>query len=217
MLGVEHAVIESIELLGQSAAEVLVVSVRPTRLRRSRCSRCDHRCWGLRPGARPAALTDAGPRDGLGLSGGQRASIVLPGARVVVAVVPWPRAGARHTAAFEDTGAWLAAHTAGARLAGCDLPCRLHGRAVQAWRRGHTDGAQRGELETQIVRPKPADEYAGTGAYGAVRGACRFGAKVAVVGCARNPSAGPPAPRAARPSARQRGSSNLRGNDTILQ
>jgi aminoglycoside/choline kinase family phosphotransferase len=31
---------------------------------------------------------------------------------VVVAHVPWARPGAKHTWAFEDTCAWLAAHTA---------------------------------------------------------------------------------------------------------
>lgn len=36
---------------------------------------------------------------------------------VVVAAVPWARAGGRHTFAFEDTCAWLAAHTAASVVA----------------------------------------------------------------------------------------------------
>ena len=46
LLGVEHTVVEDVDLEGDGAEEVLVARVRPTRSRRGRCSRCERRCRG---------------------------------------------------------------------------------------------------------------------------------------------------------------------------
>lgn len=117
LLGVEHAVIEGVELEGEGTAEVLVASVRPTRSRRSRCSRCDRRCRGYDQGdgRRRWRTLDLGAVQAYLEADAPRVS--CPEHGVVVAAVPWARAGARHTAAFEDTCAWLAAHTAGSVVA----------------------------------------------------------------------------------------------------
>lgn len=92
--------------------EVLVFRVRPKAAQAGRCSRCR----AVRPGY------DAG--DGLRRwrtldVGTMKAYLEAPVPRVrcsehgvVVAHVPWARPGAKHTWAFEDTCAWLAAHTA---------------------------------------------------------------------------------------------------------
>ena len=117
LLGVEHAVIEGVELEGEGTAEVLVASVRPTRSRRWRCSRCDRRCRGYDQGdgRRRWRTLDLGAVQAYLEADAPRVS--CPEHGVVVAAVPWARAGARHTAAFEDTCAWLAAHTAGSVVA----------------------------------------------------------------------------------------------------
>ena len=117
LLGVEHTVIEDVELEGDGAGEVLVARVRPTRSRRGRCSRCGRRCRGydrgdgrrrwrtLDVGTVPAYLESDAPR------------VACPAHGVVVAAVPWARPGARCTTGFEDTCAWLAAHTAASTVA----------------------------------------------------------------------------------------------------
>ena len=93
-------------------SEVLVLSVRPIASQASRCSRCRKRCPGyddgdgvrrwrtLDVGTTKAYLQAAAPR------------VECPEHGVVVAHVPWARPGAKHTWLFEDTCAWLAAHTA---------------------------------------------------------------------------------------------------------
>ena len=92
--------------------EVLVFSVRCKAREASRCSRCRKRCPGydggdgtrrwrtLDVGTTKAYLQAAAPR------------VECPEDGVVVAHVPWARPGAKHTWAFEDTCAWLAAHAA---------------------------------------------------------------------------------------------------------
>ncbi|EUA42123.1 hypothetical protein AWC32_12685 [Mycobacterium xenopi] len=94
------------------SSEVLVFAVRPKANQASRCSRCRKRCPGydggdgirrwrtLDLGTTKAYLQAAAPR------------VTCPQHGVVVAHVPWARPGARHTWAFEDTCAWLAAHAA---------------------------------------------------------------------------------------------------------
>jgi hypothetical protein len=113
VLGVEHTVIESVELeLDRWGGEVLVALVRPKAGAARRCSRCQRRCPGYDP-ARPRAAGGA-----LGVGSTQvflqattrRAS--CPGHGVVVAAVPWARPGSRFTHAFEDTAAWLVCHAA---------------------------------------------------------------------------------------------------------
>ena len=116
MLGVEHTVIEGVDLGGDDGAGIVVVRVRPTRSRRQRCSRCGRRGSGYdRGGGRRrwraldlgtvmVYLESDAPRVRCGAHG------------VVVAGVPWARAASRFTLAFEDSCAWLAAHTSGSAV-----------------------------------------------------------------------------------------------------
>jgi len=116
-LGVEHTVIEAVELEDDDDEELLVARVRPTRSRRGRCSRCDRRCRGYdRGGGRRRWRTlDVGTVKAYLEADAPR--VVCGEHGVVVAAVPWARPGARCTASFEDTCAWLAAHTAGSVVA----------------------------------------------------------------------------------------------------
>jgi transposase len=112
VLGVQHTVIEKVELERQDEEEVLVATVRPTRSRQGRCGRCDRqapqydngegpRRWrSLDTGTTRVYLQAAAPR------------VRCPTHGVVVAAVPWARHGSRFTSAFEDTVAWLACHAA---------------------------------------------------------------------------------------------------------
>ena len=92
--------------------EVLVLSVRPTAAAVGRCSRCRMRCQGYDAGdgVRRWRTLDVGST---------KAYLQAPAPRVlcrehgvVVAHVPWARPGAKCSYVFEDTCAWLAAHTA---------------------------------------------------------------------------------------------------------
>ena len=111
MLGVEHTVIESVELeTSERGEEVLVARVRPKAGVARRCSRCQRRC--------PGYDTSAKPRRWRGLDLGSTRVFVqasthrvsCPEHGVVVAAVPWARTGSRFTHAFEDTAAWLVCH-----------------------------------------------------------------------------------------------------------
>lgn len=118
-LGDQNMVIEDVAIETETsrgkrstASEVLVFSVRPKASQAGRCSRCRKRCPGydggdgirrwrtLDVGTTKAYLQAAVPR------------VECPEDGVVVAHVPWARPGARHTWAFEDTCAWLAAYAA---------------------------------------------------------------------------------------------------------
>jgi transposase len=117
LLGVEHTVVESVELVEGAGEQAVVARVRPNRSRRSRCSRCARRCKGYDRGD--------GRRRWRGLDLGtvrvwleaEAPRVSCPEHGVVVAAVPWARAGSRHTTAFEDTCAWLAAHAAHSAVA----------------------------------------------------------------------------------------------------
>jgi transposase len=110
---VEHTVVETVGLVwGEDGEWVLTARVRPDRRRASRCSRCGRRCPGWDQGS--------GERRWRGLDFGT-VRVFLVGAAprvrcrehgVVVAATPWARPGSRFTHAFEDTVAWLTAHTA---------------------------------------------------------------------------------------------------------
>ena len=118
-LGDQNMVIEDVSVEVETSrgrnpvsTEVLVFSVRPKASQASRCSRCRKVCPGydggertrrwraLDVGATKAYLQAAAPR------------VQCPEDGVVVAHVPWARPGAKHTWAFEDTCAWLAASSA---------------------------------------------------------------------------------------------------------
>ena len=111
VLGVEHTVIESVDLEVAAGGELVVVAVvRPTRRRGNRCPHCGRGCRGYDQGG--------GPRRWRGLDLGTvrvfleaaapRVSCPVHG--IVVAAVPWARHDSRFTTAFEDTAAWLAGH-----------------------------------------------------------------------------------------------------------
>lgn len=109
LLGVENGVIEGWDLVEEE--DVLVVQVRVPNKGRRRCSRCGRRCplydqgggrrrWrSLDLGTVPVYLEAEAPRVQCRQHG------------VVVAAVPWARAGSGFTREFEDQGAWLAVHT----------------------------------------------------------------------------------------------------------
>jgi transposase len=113
VLGVEHTVIESVELETDGrSGQVLVAQVRPKVSAARRCSRCQRRC--------PGYDTSPTPRRWRGLDLGTTQVFLQATTRrvscrehgVVVAAVPWARPGSRFTAAFEDTAAWLVCHAA---------------------------------------------------------------------------------------------------------
>src|SRR5436190_1096300 len=113
VLGVEHTVIESVELETDGRGqELLVARVRPKVSAARRCSRCQRRC--------PGYDTSPAPRRWRGLDVGTTQVFLQATTRrvscrehgVVVAAVPWARPGSRFTAAFEDTAAWLVCHAA---------------------------------------------------------------------------------------------------------
>jgi len=118
-LGDQNMVVEDVSIETEISrgkrpvtSEVLVLTVRAKASQAGRCSRCRRRCPGydggdairrwrtLDVGTSKAYLQAAVPR------------VKCPEDGVVVAHVPWARPGARHTWLFEDTCAWLAAHTA---------------------------------------------------------------------------------------------------------
>jgi transposase len=113
VLGVEHTVIESVELETDGrSGQVLVAQVRPKVSAARRCSRCQRRC--------PGYDTSPTPRRWRGLDLGTTQVFLQATTRrvlcrehgVVVAAVPWARPGSRFTTAFEDTAAWLVCHAA---------------------------------------------------------------------------------------------------------
>jgi len=113
VLGVEHTVVESVELESDGrGGEVLVVSVRPTAGLTRRCSRCQRRCPGYDTGSTPRRWRglDMGSTRVFLQASTHRVS--CPEHGVVVAAVPWARPGSRFTHAFEDTAAWLVCHAA---------------------------------------------------------------------------------------------------------
>jgi len=115
LLGVEHTVIESVELIKDeelSDEEVITASVRPVASRALRCSRCERRCpyRDAGDGRRRWRTLDLGTVKAYLEADAPR--VQCPEHGVVVAAVPWARPKARHTHAFEDTCAWLAAHSA---------------------------------------------------------------------------------------------------------
>ncbi len=110
LLGVEHTVIEGVELVTERGEDIVVGKVRPTVRRRCRCSRCGRRCRGYDggDGRRRWRTLDLGTVRTYLEADAPRVTCVEHG--VVVAAVPWARPGARCTTAFEDTVTWLAAN-----------------------------------------------------------------------------------------------------------
>ena len=106
----------------------------------------------------PGAGTGTGSGGGGPWTWGPRRRICRPRCRgwnaqkhgVVVAHVPWARPGAKHTWAFEDTCAWLAAHTA---LSVLTVLLRIAWRTVAAIvTRVVADGRDTNDLLTGLSR-----------------------------------------------------------------
>jgi transposase len=129
VLGVEHTVIESVEIEADGGDEVVVARVRPISARRDRCGRCARRApgydrgegrrrWrGLDLGTTRIYLESDAPR------------VRCPEHGVITVAVPWARHGSRFTTGFEDTAAWLAANVALSTLA---ILLRVTWRSVSA-------------------------------------------------------------------------------------
>ena len=122
-LGDQNMVIEDVTIETETTgrkkpktSEILVFSVRPKAPQAGRCSRCRKRCPGYDAGGRDGERTrrwrtlDVGTTKAYLQAAAPRVACEEHG--VVVAHVPWARPGAKHTWLFEDTCAWLAAHTA---------------------------------------------------------------------------------------------------------
>lgn len=118
-LGDQNMVIEDVAIETETSrgkrpqtSEVLVLSVRPKAAMAGRCSRCRKGCPGYDGGIRPRRwrTLDVGTTKTYLQASVPRVACAQHG--VVVAHVPWARPGAKHTWLFEDTCAWLAAHTA---------------------------------------------------------------------------------------------------------
>jgi transposase len=113
VLGVEHTVIESVDLESDGrGGEVLIAQVRPKAGVACRCSRCGRRCAGYDTSTKPRRWRglDLGTTRVFLQATTRRVSCAEHG--VVVAAVPWARPGSRFTMAFEDTCAWLVCHAA---------------------------------------------------------------------------------------------------------
>jgi transposase len=117
VLGVEHTVVESVELESGVGGEVLVAQVRPTRSRQGRCGVCRRRCPGYDrgEGRRRWRGLDLGTTQLFLEADAPRVTCAEHG--VTVAAVPWARHGSRFSIGFEDTAAWLACHIALSTLA----------------------------------------------------------------------------------------------------
>jgi transposase len=131
-------------------SEVLVFSVRPTASQAGRCSRCRKRCPGYDggDGTRRWRTLDVGTTKAYLQAAALRVDCSEHG--VVVAHVPWARPGTKHTWAFEDTCAWLAAQTAMSVLT---VLLRIAWRTVAAIvTRVVADGRDTNDLLSGLVR-----------------------------------------------------------------
>ena len=100
--------VESVDLEPDGrGGEQLIARVRPKAGVASRCSRCGRRCPGYDVSKEPRRWRglDMGTTPVFLQATTRRVS--CPSHGVVVAAVPWARAGSRFTTAFEDTAAWL--------------------------------------------------------------------------------------------------------------
>jgi transposase len=130
--------------------EVLVFTVRPTAAAAGRCSRCRARCPGYDAGngVRRWRTLDVGSTKAYLQASAPRVSCREHG--VVVAHVPWARPGAKCSYVFEDTCAWLAAHTA---LSVVTVFLRLAWRTVaDIVARVVADGRETNDLLTGLAR-----------------------------------------------------------------
>lgn len=109
--GLERAVVEDVRLDEDADGEVLVISARPRKGAARRCGRCQARArWYDRGwGRRRWRHLDFGTLRVVIEADVPRVDCPVHGSTVIA--VPWARHACRFTAVFEDTAAWLAAHT----------------------------------------------------------------------------------------------------------
>lgn len=114
LLGVEQAVIESVETDDRGQ---VVVAVRPRHRERDRCGVCGRRSPGfdLGEGRRRRRALDLGTTIAHLQADAPR--VRCPEHGVVVCAVPWARHDSRFTRAFEQQVAWLAVNTSGSAVA----------------------------------------------------------------------------------------------------
>lgn len=117
LLGLERTVIEAVQVAEDDAGGYLIVSVRPRKKAARRCGRCQVRApWYDRGGGRRwwRAL-DLGVMRVWLVGDAPRVNCGEHGPTVVA--VPWARHDSRFTISFEDTTAWLSAHTPASTVA----------------------------------------------------------------------------------------------------
>ena len=134
----------------QVSEEVLVFRVRPAAAAAGRCSRCLKRCPGYDSGdgMRRWRTLNVGTTKAYLQAPAPRVSCAEHG--VVVAHVPWARPAAKCSYVFEDTCAWLAAHTA---LSVVTMFLRLAWRTVaEIVARVVADGRATNDLLTGLAR-----------------------------------------------------------------
>ncbi len=114
LLGLERAVVESVEIDDQGQ---VVAAVRPHHRERDRCGACGRRCPGfdLGEGRRRWRALDLGTT--LAYLEADAPRVRCPEHGVVVCAVPWARHDSRFTRAFEQQVAWLAVNTSGSAVA----------------------------------------------------------------------------------------------------
>ena len=114
LLGLERAVVESVEIDDEGQ---VVVAVRPHHRERDRCGVCGRRAPGfdLGEGRRRWRALDLGTT--IAHLEADAPRVRCPEHGVVVCAVPWARHGSRFTRAFEQQVAWLAVNTSGSAVA----------------------------------------------------------------------------------------------------
>ncbi len=114
LLGLERAVVESVEIDDKGQ---VVVAVRPHHGERDRCGVCGRRAPGfdLGEGRRRWRALDLSTTIAHLEADAPRVACTEHG--VVVCAVPWARHGSRFTRAFEQQVAWLAVNTSGSAVA----------------------------------------------------------------------------------------------------
>lgn len=110
-VGLQRAVVEDARLDADRDGEVLVIAARPRKGAARRCGRCQARApWYDRGwGRRRWRHLDFGTLKVVIEADAPRVNCAVHGPTVIA--VPWARHNTRFTIAFEDTTAWLAAHT----------------------------------------------------------------------------------------------------------
>ena len=111
LLGIEHLIVLGSGFEDHADGRVLVVNVRAYWDRQSRCPKCDKRCPGYDQGARLRKWRhiDLGGWKCYLQGAVRRIECDVHG--VLTEAVPWARPAAKMTRVFDDTVAWLTAHS----------------------------------------------------------------------------------------------------------